>query len=78
MCNCPSGWISLDQRDNDLRTFLRYILAAIRLMFPKIKLQTEILLETNPLLLLPVLVSYLQNDLIQIAESFILVLDDYN
>ena len=29
-CNCPSGWVSLDENDNDLRSFLGYVLAAVR------------------------------------------------
>ena len=30
----PSAWISLDEGDNDLRTFVRYLLAALSRTFP--------------------------------------------
>jgi len=30
----PSAWISLDENDNDLYTFLSYLLAAIQTVFP--------------------------------------------
>jgi ATP/maltotriose-dependent transcriptional regulator MalT len=38
-CDFPSGWVSLDESDSDLRIFLSYVLAAIRSLFPKIELR---------------------------------------
>jgi len=75
-CDCPSGWVSLDESDSDLRTFLSYVLAAIRSLFPKRELRTESLLEASELPSVAVLARYLLNDLHEITEPFILVLDD--
>ncbi|MBK8050807.1 MAG: hypothetical protein IPK16_29105 [Anaerolineales bacterium] len=33
-CATPSAWLSLDQGDNDLVEFLRYMIAAVRTLFP--------------------------------------------
>ena len=77
-CECPSGWVSLDESDSDLHMFLRYFLTAIRSLFPKAKLQTETLLEATSLTPAPELARYLLNDLHQISEHFNLVLDDYH
>lgn len=75
-CNNPSGWVSLDERDNDLRTFTAYLLAAIKTAFPDNSLQSQALLETSNLLPAPMLARHLLNDLDQIKKPFILVLDD--
>lgn len=40
-CSSPSAWISLDEEDNDLNTFLSYILAAIGSIFPDLELKTH-------------------------------------
>jgi len=77
-CDSPSGWVSLEESDSDLRTFLSYVLAAIRSLFPKIELLTNSLLETTQLPSNWALARYLLNDLHQIKESFILVLNDYH
>ena len=45
-CHCPNGWVSLDERDNDLPTFTAYLLAAIKMAFPDISLESEALLKT--------------------------------
>lgn len=46
-CDGPSGWVSLDESDGDVRMFLSYFLAAIQSLFPKTELSAEVLLETN-------------------------------
>lgn len=46
-CDGPSGWVSLDDSDGDVRMFLSYFLAAIQSLFPKTELSAEVLLETN-------------------------------
>jgi LuxR family maltose regulon positive regulatory protein len=73
---CPSAWVSLDQEDNDLRTFLRYLLAAVFRVFPTLELKTKPLLETPILPPVSVLARYLLNDLALIDEAFILTFDD--
>ena len=75
-CDSPSCWISLDKRDNDLRTFVSYLLAALKTAFPDITLETQALLEAPSLPSAPRLARYLLNDLTQKTVPFILVLDD--
>ena len=75
-CDCPRGWVSLDETDNYLHTFIGYLLAAIKRAFPDISFQTQALLETETPLPAPMLARYLLNDLDQIDKPFILVLDD--
>jgi LuxR family maltose regulon positive regulatory protein len=77
-CDSPSGWVSLDERDSDLRTFLSYFLAAIRSLFPKAELRTEALLGAAHLPSTDEVARYLLNDLHQVTVPFILVLDDYH
>jgi len=77
-CDSPNGWVSLDERDSDLRTFLSYFLAAIRSLFPKTELRTEALLEATHFPSPVDVARYLLNDLHQIMEPFIVVLDDYH
>ena len=75
-CHCPSGWVSLDERDNDLPTFTAYLLSAIKMAFPDTSLQSEALLETPTPLPPSMLARSLLNDLDQIKKPSILVLDD--
>ncbi|MEE4143211.1 MAG: LuxR C-terminal-related transcriptional regulator, partial [Halieaceae bacterium] len=75
-CSCPSAWLSLDEADNDLHSFVSYLLAAVLSAFPTLELKTQSLLDAPTLASAPVLARYLLNDLAQIEERFILVLDD--
>jgi LuxR family maltose regulon positive regulatory protein len=75
-CDSPSGWISLDKRDNDLRTFVSYLLASLKMVFPDITLETQALLEAPSLPSAPRLARSLHNDLAQKTVPFILALDD--
>jgi len=77
-CTCPSGWVSLDENDNDLRSFLGYVLAAVRSGFPRMVLQSEAFIEAGQLPSPQALARYLLNDLHQVREPFILVLDDFH
>jgi len=77
-CDCPSGWVSLDKRDNDPSTFLSYLLAALQPLFPEAAFRTQALLETIPLPPPSVLAGHLINDLQARSEPFVLVLDDYH
>jgi len=76
-CESPSGWVSLDERESDLRTFLSYVLAAIQPLFPETTFRTEALLEAAHLPSAEDVARYLLNDLHGITDTFILVLDDY-
>ena len=74
----PFAWISLDENDNDLHTFLAYLVTAIQLPFPDTLPDTALLLKTGSLPVVPVLARTLVNELDCIPERFVLVLDDYH
>jgi LuxR family maltose regulon positive regulatory protein len=74
----PSGWLSLDESDNDLRLFLSYFLAAVQTIFPDVGHETQAMLSGADLPPLSVLASSLVNELDRIEDDFILVLDDYH
>lgn len=74
----PSGWISLDERDNELVGFVGYVLAAVRAVFPTLPMETRDLLQALTPPPVAALADSLANLLAQIPEDFILVLDDYH
>lgn len=73
-----SGWVSLDEDDDDLEGFLGYLLAAIRRSFPQARLATRDLLQALTLPPIEALVASLADDLAKLPEDFVLVLDDYH
>jgi len=75
-CDCPIGWISLDQHDNDLLLFLTYFVAAVHTMFPDAVSEMMTLVNARTLPPLSVLAGSLANELDLIEEDFVLVLDD--
>jgi LuxR family maltose regulon positive regulatory protein len=77
-CDVPSAWISLDENDNDLRTFLAYFLAAVQRIFPDAVRETQAMSNAVELPILSILSRSLINELDQIEKNFILVLDDYH
>jgi len=74
----PSAWLSLEEKDNDLVTFLSYLIAAIQTIFPHGASATQALLDAATVPPLPVLARSLINELDELDESFILALDDYH
>ena len=77
-CDCTSAWVSLDEKDSDLRQFMAYFLAAIESMFPDSIGETRGLLKGTDLPPVALLTATLINDLDAIDRPFILVLDDYH
>ena len=77
-CDCPSAWVSLDEKDSDLRQFMVYFLAAIESMFPDAAGETHALLKGTDLPPVASLSGTLINELVEIDQPFILVLDDYH
>lgn len=73
-----SGWVSLDERDNDLEVFLGYVLAAVRGLFPDANLATRGLIRALTLPPLDALASSLNDDFARLPDDFVLVLDDYH
>ncbi len=76
--NWSSTWLSLDTDDSDLRSFLIYIVAALRKLHPGVCEQTLNLLNAAELPSLGTMAGVLSNDIDTIEEPFILVLDDYH
>jgi LuxR family transcriptional regulator, maltose regulon positive regulatory protein len=73
-----SAWLSLDDGDNDLATFLYYTVAAVQTLHPEFGFDTQALFNAVNLPPLPVIVSSFSNELDEIDEPFLLVLDDYH
>ena len=73
-----NAWLSLDEKDNDLRLFLTYFLTAVQSCFSEIGQETRALLESAKLPPLSILSNSLINELNRINEAFVLVLDDYH
>ncbi len=75
-CDYASAWISLDEGDSEINTFLMYVVAAIQGAFPDAELNTYYLLNSTSLSPRVDAARYLLSDLDQIGEPFVLVLDD--
>jgi len=72
------AWLSLDAGDSELRTFLRYFVSAVDTVLSGACDATRELLQSASLAPVPVLVSYLLNDLDTIDAPCAIVLDDYH
>jgi LuxR family maltose regulon positive regulatory protein len=68
----PGAWLSLDERDNDLATFVSYVIAAVRTIFPDAGRATQALVNAPNLPPLSVLAGALINELDELDEPFIL------
>jgi LuxR family maltose regulon positive regulatory protein len=73
-----AAWLSLDEQDGDLVTFLRYFLAALRALFPGAGSETLALLRAAQSIPLEHLSAMLSNEIEILPRSFVLVLDDYH
>ena len=74
----PGVWISLDEGDNDIRSFLSYIVAAVRRIESKACVRLHNLLDAAHMPPPKILAKLLANDLEEIKKPFLLVLDDYH
>jgi len=74
----PAGWVSLDEHDSELGSFLAYFLAAIQTVCPEAAPETQTFLTVTPKPPVPAIAHSLINELDQIETPFILVLDDYH
>ena len=74
----PAAWISLDENDSDLKTFLHYFIAAIRTIFADACERSLALLQARQQLPQTVLYTTFCNELEGLTGEFILVLDDYH
>ncbi len=76
-CEDPSAWISLDKNDNDLRTFITYLISAAETLFPRSCRKIQLMLNTPDLPTIAAFSTSLLNELDRIEQPFIMVLDDY-
>lgn len=76
--NSPSAWLSLDESDSDIHTFLLYGIAAVHTIFPDSCQETLMQLKAKELLKPELLAGIFANDLEALADSFIFVLDDFH
>lgn len=75
--DCASAWVSLDETDGDITQFLGLIVAALRDAVEESFANTTILLD-GELPPVPTIAQCLANDLDEIADPYLLVLDDYH
>lgn len=73
----PIAWLSLDKGDNDLYRFLSYLIAALESVQEDIGAEARQLMGFYQLVPAHIILASLINDLGKIAESYVLVLDDY-
>ncbi len=66
----------MDERDDDLVVFIGYFVAAIQSIFPEFGEQILTLATSASRPSLPTISSYLLNEIDQLAQDFVLVLDD--
>ncbi len=71
-------WVSLDEADNDLGVFLRYLLAALQTLWKETGRETANMLSGGRLPPAEMLLLPLLNDLLAVPEPFVLALDDYH
>lgn len=74
----PSCWLSMDQSDGDLRTFIRYTINALQQQIPDICNDLLNRISTSSLPLVSSLSRAFSNELENIEDRFILALDDYH
>jgi LuxR family transcriptional regulator, maltose regulon positive regulatory protein len=72
------AWLSLDEQDNDLATFLIYLAAAIRTVSHDAMGAVELLLRAPTLLAPNRLADAFVHDMVALPGPFILALDDYH
>ena len=77
-CSLPYSWYSLDKSDNDIVTYLRYIIAGIQSNYKNLCLKAEKLLESNSNSSFESVTTYIINDLYEIKDRLYIVFDDYH
>ncbi len=73
----PSAWLTIDKDDNNLRLFLKSLLASIRTLLPGACPNLQSLTNAANLPPVSTLSADLINDFEQCPQHFILVMDDY-
>jgi LuxR family maltose regulon positive regulatory protein len=74
----PTAWLSLDEHDDELASFVRSLTAALQNIFPDAFGAMANLLQATRFPALDSLVALFTNDLADLPEDLLLVLDDYH
>lgn len=74
----PSGWVSLDEDDNDPARYLSYIASALDAVLPGLGGKVTAQLQTGVLPPLKPVLESIVNDLASVSGPFALFLDDYH
>jgi LuxR family maltose regulon positive regulatory protein len=74
----PFGWLALDEGDNDLLRFWRYVDAALQTIDSRIGENLRPALYSMQAPVMEQIITGLVNDIISIEKEFILVLEDYH
>ena len=74
----PVAWVSLDNGDNDLVYFLKYVIAALQTIEPKAGEATLALLQSMQQPSIDAVLINLIQEIENIPNDFVLVLDDYH
>jgi LuxR family maltose regulon positive regulatory protein len=77
-CALPVAWFSLDENDNRLPTFVRYLASAIETVFPTSCRETISLVDGVYPPTLALLTDCLLAELSDLRKSFVLILDDFH
>jgi LuxR family maltose regulon positive regulatory protein len=77
-CKRPVAWLSLDEGDKDPTRFLTYLVAALQTIVPNIGAGALAVLQSPQPASTESILTTLLNEISTIADSFILVLDDYH
>jgi LuxR family maltose regulon positive regulatory protein len=77
-CNLSYSWYSLDKSDNDIETFLQYVIAGIQSKYKNLGVKAMKLLESGSKSSFESVATYIINDISEIEELFYIVFDDYH
>ncbi len=72
------GWLSLDDEDNDIRTFLTYFISSVQQAFPGFGKTSQSLLLSEQLPPINVFAGELVNDLNNLPDRLFLAFDDFH
>jgi LuxR family transcriptional regulator, maltose regulon positive regulatory protein len=74
----PVAWLALDRADNDLTSFVRYLVAALQPIARGVGSITLALLQSPQSPSPPLLLTPLVNELLALPQDSVLVIDDYH
>ncbi|NOU98099.1 LuxR family transcriptional regulator [Paenibacillus sp. LMG 31456] len=77
-CSQPAAWLSLEEGDNDLVSFLTYLIAAVQTIATNIGEGVFGLLQSPQLPPVESILTILLNEIAALPSNFVLVLDDYH